>query len=154
MIHKMVLLNFVIRDNKNKKLPAMTHRLLLRRDPPLRPADHSPSDSFLPMPAVALRSRCPISVDPVKPTLSTSGCVASFSPIEPGPVTTLNTPGGRLQAGGGRGQRGASFSPIEPGPVTTLNTPGGRLQAGGGRGQRGVREGSASPPSSPARSPR
>ena len=39
--------------------------------------------------------RLPISVEPVKATLSTSGWVTSAIPISPGPVTMLTTPGGR-----------------------------------------------------------
>lgn len=35
------------------------------------------------------------SVEPVNATLSTSGCVANILPNDPGPVTTLKTPGGR-----------------------------------------------------------
>ena len=37
----------------------------------------------------------PTAVEPVKATLSTSGCLTSARPISPGPVMMLTTPGGR-----------------------------------------------------------
>ena len=46
-------------------------------------------------PAAALAICTPTSVDPVKDTMSTSGCELSASPItEPLPVTRLSTPAG------------------------------------------------------------
>ena len=65
--------------------------------PPRKTANLPPSskDIFFPEPAIArLRTR-PMPVDPVNPTLSTSGCVAIEEPNLPSPVTTLKTPGGR-----------------------------------------------------------
>ena len=38
--------------------------------------------------------RLPVSVAPVKATLSTCGCSTRRAPTPPSPVTTLNTPGG------------------------------------------------------------
>ena len=50
---------------------------------------------FFPDPAMACLRIFPISVEPVKATLSTSGWVAKTCPMAPPPVTTLKTPGGR-----------------------------------------------------------
>jgi hypothetical protein len=54
----------------------------------------SSSESFLPVPAVALRIMRPTSVEPVKAILSTCGCSTSAAPARPSPVTTLTTPAG------------------------------------------------------------
>ena len=54
----------------------------------------SSSESFLPVPAVALRMMRPTSVEPVKAILSTSGCSTISAPVAPSPVTMLTTPGG------------------------------------------------------------
>ena len=54
----------------------------------------SSSDSFLPVPAVALRIARPTSVEPVKAILSTPACATSAAPVAPSPVTMLTTPGG------------------------------------------------------------
>ena len=47
--------------------------------------------------AASAATRSPVGVEPVKATLRTSGCVTSASPVTgPVPVTTLNTPSGRI----------------------------------------------------------
>src|SRR6185437_8167781 len=48
------------------------------------------------LPAAAADTSRPVAVDPMKATPSTPGCRAISSPTTgPGPVTRLNTPGGR-----------------------------------------------------------
>jgi hypothetical protein len=54
----------------------------------------SSSDSFLPVPAVALRMMRPTSVEPVKASLSMPGWLTMASPTRPSPVTMLTTPAG------------------------------------------------------------
>ncbi len=54
----------------------------------------SSSVSALSVPAMALPMVLPTTVEPVKATLSTSGCLTRARPISPGPVTMLTTPGG------------------------------------------------------------
>ena len=49
----------------------------------------------MPDPAMARPISLPTAVEPVKATLSTSGCVTRAMPISPGPVTMLTVPGGR-----------------------------------------------------------
>ena len=58
--------------------------------------DFPPSsrDRRLPEPAVACRIKRPTSVEPVNAILSTEAST-SAEPVEPSPVTTLKTPGGR-----------------------------------------------------------
>ena len=51
--------------------------------------------TFLSVPATDLAIALPTSVEPVKATLSTSGCSTSARPVSPAPVTMLTTPGGR-----------------------------------------------------------
>ena len=51
--------------------------------------------SFLPDPATSFAIARPTPVEPVKATLSTSGCETSAAPVAPAPVTMLTTPGGR-----------------------------------------------------------
>ena len=51
--------------------------------------------SFLRVPATARAIARPTSVEPVKATLSTSGCSTTARPVSPAPVTMLTTPGGR-----------------------------------------------------------
>ncbi len=51
--------------------------------------------TFLSLPATARAIALPTSVDPVKATLSTSGCDTMARPVSPAPVTMLTTPGGR-----------------------------------------------------------
>ena len=53
------------------------------------------ADSFLPLPAVALRIARPTSVEPVKAILSTPAWATIAAPVSPSPVTILTTPGGR-----------------------------------------------------------
>ena len=50
--------------------------------------------------SAAVRATClPVSTDPVSETMSTSGCSSSACPVgRPGPVSTLNTPFGRISA--------------------------------------------------------
>src|SRR5438552_3366470 len=83
----------------------------------------SSSVSRLPVPASSAMIALPTSVEPVKATLSTPGCLTSSAPVRPSPVTMLTTPGGRglarallegagdaervLGALGGRGRRPA-----------------------------------------------
>ena len=47
------------------------------------------------VPATAFAISRPTPVDPVKATLSTSGCRTMAAPVAPAPVTMLTTPGGR-----------------------------------------------------------
>ena len=54
----------------------------------------SSSDSFLPLPAVALRISRPTSVEPVNASLSMPAWLTSNSPTRPSPVTIFTTPGG------------------------------------------------------------
>jgi hypothetical protein len=54
----------------------------------------SSRESFLPLPAVAVRISRPTSVEPVKAILSTSGWVTSASPVRPSPVMMFTTPPG------------------------------------------------------------
>src|ERR671918_84765 len=54
----------------------------------------SSSVSFLPLPAIDFWIALPTSVEPVKATLSTPGCLTSSAPARPSPVTMLTTPGG------------------------------------------------------------
>ena len=55
----------------------------------------SSSDTRVMLSSAALPTSLPISVEPVKATLSTPLCAASAAPAEwPWPVTTLNTPAG------------------------------------------------------------
>ena len=55
----------------------------------------SSSVTRLIVPAALRTISTPTSVDPVKPTLATSGCSTSASPTtSPGPGTTFSTPGG------------------------------------------------------------
>ena len=49
----------------------------------------------VPLPATARAMDLPTSVDPVKATLSMSGCVTSARPVSAAPVTMLTTPWGR-----------------------------------------------------------
>ncbi len=51
--------------------------------------------TFLLLPATARAIALPTSVEPVKATLSTSGCDTMARPVSPAPVTMLTTPGGR-----------------------------------------------------------
>jgi hypothetical protein len=51
--------------------------------------------TFLLLPATERAISRPTSVDPVKATLSTSGCSTRARPVSPAPVTMLTTPGGR-----------------------------------------------------------
>ena len=55
----------------------------------------SSSESFLPLPAVAVRMIRPTSVEPVKAILSTSGWFTRAAPVRPSPVMMFTTPGGR-----------------------------------------------------------
>ena len=55
----------------------------------------SSSVSALSVPATARPISLPTGVEPVKATLSMSGCLTSARPISPGPVMMLTTPGGR-----------------------------------------------------------
>ncbi len=52
--------------------------------------------TFLSVPATARAIALPTSVDPVKATLSTSGCETIARPVSPAPVTMLTTPGGQV----------------------------------------------------------
>ena len=55
----------------------------------------SSSETRLRLPAAALTMSLPTSVEPVKATLSTSGCSANAAPaVSPKPVTMLTTPSG------------------------------------------------------------
>jgi len=56
-----------------------------------------PSSSVrrLPVPASDFWMRFPTSVEPVKATFRTPGCVTSAAPVAPAPVITFTTPGGR-----------------------------------------------------------
>ncbi len=54
----------------------------------------SSSETFLPVPAVAVRMMRPTSVDPVNAILSTSGWATSALPVRPSPVMMFTTPGG------------------------------------------------------------
>src|SRR5438445_637313 len=55
-----------------------------------------PSSSITCLPAARLATEAPVSVDPTKPTPSTSGCPATSSPTSaPGPVTRLSAPAGK-----------------------------------------------------------
>ena len=48
------------------------------------------------MPAARSATRCPVAVEPMNPTACVPGFAAISSPTTgPGPVTMLNTPGGR-----------------------------------------------------------
>ena len=48
----------------------------------------------MPLPASSRWIALPTSVEPVKATLSTSGCETSAAPVDPSPVTMLTTPAG------------------------------------------------------------
>src|SRR5438309_484130 len=55
-----------------------------------------PSSSITCLPAARLATEAPVSVDPTKPTPSTSGCPATSSPTSaPGPVTRFAAPAGK-----------------------------------------------------------
>src|SRR5438445_43110 len=55
-----------------------------------------PSSSITCLPAARLATDAPVSVEPTKPTPSTSGWPATSSPTSaPGPVTRLTAPAGR-----------------------------------------------------------
>ena len=54
----------------------------------------SSSDSFLPLPAVAVRMMRPTSVEPVNAILSMSGWATMAAPVRPSPVMMFTTPGG------------------------------------------------------------
>src|SRR2546421_9043215 len=55
-----------------------------------------PSSSITCLPAALLATDAPVSVEPTKPTPSTSACPATSSPTSaPGPVTRLATPAGK-----------------------------------------------------------
>src|SRR6266568_4803668 len=55
-----------------------------------------PSSSITCLPAARLATEAPVSVEPTKPTPSTSACPATSSPTSaPGPVTRLATPAGK-----------------------------------------------------------
>ena len=82
-----------------KKMPLITpsiawsmgasSKMMLAALPP------SSSVSALSVPATARPISLPTDVEPVKATLSTSGCLTRARPISPGPVMMLTTPGGR-----------------------------------------------------------
>jgi hypothetical protein len=56
----------------------------------------SSSETFFRLPAAAWTINLPTSVDPVKATLSTSGCAAKAAPaVSPNPVRMLRTPSGK-----------------------------------------------------------
>ena len=55
----------------------------------------SSSVAFLSVPAMLRAIALPTAVEPVKATLSMSGCATSACPVSPAPVTMLTTPGGR-----------------------------------------------------------
>src|SRR5919108_3111415 len=58
---------------------------------PLPPISRSTS-----LPAARSATRCPVAIDPMNPTADVPGFAATSSPTTgPGPVTMLNTPGGR-----------------------------------------------------------
>ena len=54
----------------------------------------SSSVTLFPVPASRRWIALPTSVEPVKATLSTSGCETSAAPVDPSPVTMLTTPAG------------------------------------------------------------
>ncbi len=54
----------------------------------------SSSVTFFRLPATTRAMPRPTSVEPVKATLSTSGCAIRAAPVSPAPVTMLTTPGG------------------------------------------------------------
>src|ERR1700687_3077808 len=58
-----------------------------------------PSSNITCLPAARRATDAPVSVDPTKPTPSTSGGAATSSPTPaPGPVTRFTTPGGKSAA--------------------------------------------------------
>src|SRR5204862_368645 len=58
-----------------------------------------PSSSITCLPAARLATDAPVSVEPTKPTPSTSGWPATSSPTSaPGPVTRLTAPAGTFEA--------------------------------------------------------
>src|SRR4029079_11412479 len=84
--------------------------------------------SALSVPATPLAMRLPISVEPVKATLSTPLWVTRAMPISPGPVTMLTTPGGRSAWRQTSAKRRAERGVVEAGLSATV------LAAGRGRG--------------------
>ncbi len=72
------------------------------------------------VPATPLAIRLPISVEPVKATLSTPGWVTSAIPISPGPVMMLTTPGGRSAWRQTSAKRSADSGVVEAGLRTTV----------------------------------
>ena len=80
----------------------------------------SSSDSFLPLPAVAVRMMRPTSVDPVKAILSTSGCATSAAPVRPSPVMMLTTPGGSPASSHSSAKRSAVREVNSAGLSTTV----------------------------------
>ena len=80
----------------------------------------SSSDSFLPLPAVAVRMRRPTSVEPVNAILSTSGWATRASPVRPSPVTMFTTPGGRPSSWHSSAKRSAVSDVNSAGLSTTV----------------------------------
>ena len=80
------------------------------------------------VPATPLAIRLPISVEPVKATLSMPGWVTIDIPISPGPVTMLTTPGGRSASWQTSANRRADSGVVDAGFRTTV------LPGGQGRG--------------------
>ncbi len=83
-----------------------------------------PISSMVCFPAARLATRCPVSVEPTKPTPATRGWPAISSPTtEPGPVTRLKAPGGRSASA----RHSASFTEmaevLEAGDQTTVFPP-------------------------------
>jgi hypothetical protein len=80
----------------------------------------SSSDSFLPVPAVAMRMIRPTSVEPVNAILSTSSCSTMSWPVRPSPVMMLTTPAGRPTSSQSSANRSAVSDVNSAGFSTTV----------------------------------
>ena len=81
----------------------------------------SSSETFFRLPAAAWTISLPTSVDPVKATLSTSGCAAKAAPaVSPYPGTMLTTPSGKPASANSSPRRKAESGVCSAGLSTTV----------------------------------
>ena len=79
--------------------------------------------SALSVPATARPISLPTDVEPVKATLSTSGCLTRARPISPGPVMMLTTPGRQVRLAAHVGEEQRAVSGVELAGLSTTVLP-------------------------------